>query len=545
MRSFPVFLLAAILALGCGEPPAGPAASNAVPDPAWVTVYDPELAWNGYTLTLHRARVPVLLDMNGRTVHSWPEARVKSRVRLLPDGSLLGIGLGREVVEYDWEGRKTWEFRTPGAIPHHDILRLANGNTLVLVLREGEGADTLLEVDRAGKVVWTWRAIDHLGGLIPAEPEHPHDLTHINSLQELPENLWHAAGDRRFRPGNLLLSARSLNTIFIIDRQSGEVVWSFSLGLDRQHEARMNGPRMPSPGRIQLFNNRPASYWSDHRSELLEIDPRGGSVVWRHRAPGFFSPTGGTQQALPNGNLLVTSTRGKRVFEVTRRGRIVWEWAPPRYEPGRAARVARDACPQLARLDFPAPSAVVPPPGYRHVDGDAYRFARRGSRTGIVVEGTKRFVLKEENECRDLTLPAEAKVRVGYGVNRKRLRDAGRAERPPEFVLRLRPEGSPEVELLRDAVGLDGPAWRQRTIPLDAYSLRSVRLCVQVENGTPQAAGKTGRFAFWEQPFIATPGGLARLDEAGETDGDASPDDLTPEELEVRRKHLKTLGYVG
>jgi hypothetical protein len=30
---------------------------------------------------------------------------------------------------------------------------------------------------------------------------------------------------------------------------------------------------------------------------------------------------------------------------------------------------------------------------------------------------------------------------------------------------------------------------------------------------------------------------------AGEDDGDAG--DLTPEELEVRRKHLKALGYIG
>src|SRR5262245_7062369 len=54
--------------------PAAPASSRAAVhplSPKWVTVYDPARARNGYTLTLHDARVPVLLDMNGRVVHAW------------------------------------------------------------------------------------------------------------------------------------------------------------------------------------------------------------------------------------------------------------------------------------------------------------------------------------------------------------------------------------------------------------------------------------------------------------------------------------------
>ena len=543
-------MLASILALGCGKKPAAPAqgasSSKVRPiDAGWVTIYSPKLAWNGYTLTLHEMRIPVLLDMNGRPVHSWPRARLKTRVRLLADGSVLGIGMGRQVIEYDWDGRQTWEFRTTGAIPHHDVLRLANGNTLVLVLKDGEKADTLLEVDRAGKVVWTWRALEHLGALIPPRPTHPNDITHINSLQELPENPWHAAGDRRFRPGNLLMSARNLDTIFVVDRQSGEVVWWHKEGLDRQHEALMNGTGLPAPGMIQVFNNRLRSFASDRQSELLELDPRDGSVVWKHRSPGFFSPTGGLQQALPNGNVLVTSTRGGRVFEVTRSGEIVWEWVPP-YEPVRAVRVARDACPQLARLAVLVPAAVVPPRGYRYIDRESYRFARRGSRMKAVVEGAPRMVLKQETDCRDLVLPAEAMLRIGYGIDRERLRAAGRADRPPVFAVRLQPLGDgASVELLRDTVGLTGPAWRERTIPLAPYGLQSVRLCVEIDGGAPGPASKRDRFAYWEQPQIAIRG-LARAGEGDDEDGDgATPQDLSPEELKVRRRHLKALGYVG
>jgi hypothetical protein len=549
-------------ALGCGQrgpeassvEPARPAASASVSlgkagpiSPRWVTVYDPARAWNGYTLTLHESRVPVLLDMNGRPVHAWPEARLKSRVRLLPDGSILGIGLGRLVAEYDWEGRPVWEFRTPGAIPHHDVLRLANGNTLVLVLKEGDVADTLYEVDRAGKVVWTWKVIEHLGDRVPQRPSDPDDLTHINSLQELPENPWFAAGDARFRPGNLLLSARNLNAAFIVDRPSGEIVWWFSEGLDMQHEALMNGPGLPEPGRIQVFNNRLHSFSDDRQTEVLEIDPRDGKVAWRYRLAGFFSPTSGTQQALANGNVLITSTRGGRAFEVTRSGEIVWQWVPP-YQPQRAVRVAADACPQLARLATQPPNAVAPAAGYRHVDRDVYRFSRQGARTKAVVDVKERTVLKKESDCRELLLPSAARLQVGYGIDREGLRAAGRAERPPEFAVRLRPEGAgKDIELLRDTVGLEGSSWRQRTLPLDAYGLQTVQLCVEIDGGAP-GSGRRGRFAYWEQPLIVTPRDLSHAAEAdGDDDGAVSPPpaDLTPEELEVRRQHLKSLGYVG
>jgi hypothetical protein len=215
----------------------------------------------------------------------------------------------------------------------------------------------------------------------------------------------------------------------------------------------------------------------------------------------------------------------------------------------RAVRVAADACPQLARLAPPPRKAVAAPAGYRHVDRDVYRFSRQGARTKAAVDGRERTVLKKESDCRDLLLPASARLQVGYGVDRERLRAAGRADRPPAFVVRLRPEGGgKDVELLRDTVGLDGSSWRQRNLPLDAYGLRTVQLCVEIDGGA-SSPGRRERFAFWEQPLILTPRDLARAAEADDgADDDGAgqaPADLTPEELEVRRKHLKSLGYVG
>ncbi len=525
---------------GPADPPAASVASKAPPkpraiEPAWVTRYDPARAENGYTLTLHDLRVPILLDMNGRPVHAWREARIKSRVRLLADGSILGIGLGHQVVEYDWHGRKTWEWNVPHGFPHHDVIRLKNGNTLVLAMEDRAKGDTLFEVDRKGHVVWTWRAEEHIDSILPAKAAHPNDLTHINSAQELPENPWFAAGDARFRPGNLLLSARNLNTIFIVDRQSDAIVWSYREGLDRQHEALMNCPGFPEPGKIQIFNNRQRSFSSDRQSEIVEIDPRDGKVSWRYRTPGFFTPTGGVQQLLPNGNALITSTRGGRVFEITRGGQGVWEWAPP-YEPVRAVRVARDACPQLARLAWGASKAVVPPAGYGFVDRDAYRLARKGARTDVLIDGKPRTVLAAESVCSDLVLPFGARAEIAFGVDPTQWNGT---ENLPVFTMHLTPQGTAKkIVLLRESVGADGDAWRQRTIPLGAYALRPVRLCVEIDG----AAADGIRWAWWEQPSIHAAGDKGRTDE-GEDEGVGG--DLTPEERKVQEEHLKSLGYVN
>ena len=43
--------------------------------PSWVRLYFPGQSHAGYNLVLFRRRVPLIIDMNGRVVHSWPEVR--------------------------------------------------------------------------------------------------------------------------------------------------------------------------------------------------------------------------------------------------------------------------------------------------------------------------------------------------------------------------------------------------------------------------------------------------------------------------------------
>ncbi len=552
--SYLPLLAAACLALagsGCSGPPPDPggdgpagggAAAHGLPDfdsRSWVRIYDPERAWNGYTLLFYGARIPMLVDMNGRVVHAWPEVRVKSRVRLLEDGSILAIALGRAIAEYDWEGNLVREVPLPELLPHHDVIRLANGNTMVIVGRKGEKTDDLLEIDGAGETVWHWRAAEHLAHLLPEEPTERRDLTHINSVQELPPNRHHRAGDRRFAPGNLLVSARNMNLAFVVDRQTGEVVWTWGEGLDMQHEALMLGPGLPGHGRIQVFSN---GYWNLHdyrASRILEVEPARDEVVWQYRSDGFFSPTGGVQQPLANGNVLIGSTRGGRVFEVTREGEIVWQWAAP-FDPVRPGRYAYDHCPQLASLPRPAEVPVRPPPGYRHVDPPIYRFASGRELRKVDVDRKRRFFLADNGHCQRLRLPAAPTVQVTYGLDGRWLGRRERRGQAVRFALLVAAEGGERVELFSDRVPLKKKIdERTRTLGLEPWATRPVEMCVVTE-GVGRGGGEAAeRVAFWESPLIR-PGDL--FEEPAEVE--LAAEDLTPEEAEARREHLRTLGYV-
>jgi hypothetical protein len=349
------------------RPRSAEAALSRFDSASWVTIYDPERAWNGYTLTFYKRRVPMLIDMNSRIVRSWPAARAKSRLRLLPDCSLLTIALGRAVFEYNWDGNLIWQFRHNGRFPHHDVIRLANGNTLLLLQANDRRTDDLVEVNRSGEIVWEWLSHEHLGRLIAENVPPKGNITHINSMQEIPDNPWYRQGDQSFRPGNLLISARNLSTVFVIDKETKSVVWTFDTGMDYQHEALMNGPELPDPGNIFIFNNGYKNLYAYRQSSILEIDPEASSIVWQYWSNGFYSSTGGSQQPLPNGNVLIGSSRAGRAFEVTRGGDIVWEWTPP-FQLNRPQRYPYDYCPQLASLERPREMAVRPEPHYRHID---------------------------------------------------------------------------------------------------------------------------------------------------------------------------------
>lgn len=312
-----------------------------------VTTCDRSRCWDGYTLCQSRFEQSArLIDLEGKEVHRWSHHYGEGTddlwtgwhyAEMLPDGRLIAIMKDVEdsfpgvMIELDWDGRLLAEWQVAA---HHDFERLQNGNTLVVcreyvengLIREGRiKSDCILEVTREGNLVWEWHAAEHAGEMAELVdidfPRGDYDWAHTNTVESLPPN---ATGERdeRFRPGNVLFSCRNIDTVGIIDKATGEVVWAWGPGvLQKQHM-----PTMLANGHLLIFDNG----CERGSSAVVEMDPISGRIVWRYEGDppqSFYSHTRGANQRLPNGNTLITdSDTGGRVFEVTPDKEIVWEY---------------------------------------------------------------------------------------------------------------------------------------------------------------------------------------------------------------------------
>jgi outer membrane protein assembly factor BamB len=498
---------------------------------AWVRMYLPNNASPGFNLGFYRRRIPIIFDMDGRIVHAWPKVRAIGRVRLNREGRLAVIGIDNLVKEYDWDGNLTWYFQLPDEhhFPHHDLITLKNGNYLILGYDGHTHTDYLWEVNADRQVVWEWWMYDHRQSFSGWDEEST-DPSHCNSIRELPLNRWFDAGDERFRPGNILVSARNLNTIFIIDKVTGDVVWQYSKDFDHQHEAVMVERGRFADGLVVVFNNGLENLHAYRRSLVQAIDPVSEQVTWEYGSELFFAYVGGTAQPLPGKNILITSGNGGRTFEITPDGRIVWEWVPS-FNPMRVERVPYDHCPQLAALT-PAEGDNVRRRARRpYVDTGLYRFDFRFDTEERVVNGKKRRLLRSNEGCRTLLIPPRATVKAGFGIDGESLGD-----RYLKATFRMTIKGEDGVQTLIDeTLASDAERlWFQRRAPLGAYAYEHVKLCIVtvVEGETDDL----GELAVWANPAIDS-----------KSQRPAKPRTehrITEQERKLREQQLKALGYV-
>ncbi|MFQ6132116.1 MAG: aryl-sulfate sulfotransferase [Armatimonadota bacterium] len=311
-----------------------------------VTIHQPGKCSTGYTLYSSRqTEIAHLIDTTGREVHAWSylQGETWHYAEMLPNGHLLAIIKEVEdecpgmIVELDWGSQLVWKADVPA---HHDLDRLASGNTLAVCreyvtderLRAGTlKSDYLVEMTPDGQAVWEWHAHEHVGEiaeLVPVElPLEHRDWAHTNTVESLPPNAA-AKQDARFKPGNVLFSARNIDTIGVVEKDSGQVVWAWGPGvLDRQHM-----PTMLPDGHILVYDNGTGRGYT----RILEMDPLTGEVLWEYSADppaSFFSPTRGSNQRLPNGNTFIAESDNGRLFEVTSDGEVVWEFLTPDLTP--------------------------------------------------------------------------------------------------------------------------------------------------------------------------------------------------------------------
>lgn len=342
-----------------------------------VSVADPEAVQPGATLVSSYWESSTwqpglkLIDTRGRVLHEWlfdvKEIFSDSIDRpgdlqgshLFPDGDVLVNFAYVGTVRFDACGDVVWRLQEGS---HHSIARAEDGTFWIPAygqeapaasashpeglpgLPESVGLDLILRVTPDGDVVSTIDVLDLLyrNGLerhiAKSHRLKQPDVTHLNDVEPLYAAL--APDFPLFEAGDLLVSLRNLDLVFVVDPESDIVKWNASEPFIEQHD-----PDFLEDGWIGVFdNNRDGTDRGSMLggSRILALRPDDDSVTQlfpTSESDPFYTEYAGKWQTLANGNLLLTESAAGRVVEADANGRTVWEWIHQPYDESRVPEV--------------------------------------------------------------------------------------------------------------------------------------------------------------------------------------------------------------
>jgi Arylsulfotransferase (ASST) len=296
----------------------------------------------------------VLLSPDLEIVHYWPliedgpiDVEFQAPLRKLPHGVAV---LRDGSVIYNFDGgaslhRKDKCGRTIWAIPgdyHHNVT-LDDSEETVWGFRydtEGDPSEfskvvqvatddgTILREFSIADIIAANPAID----ILELRRFHPEDIggnskgkigrwlpdpVHLNDADPLPRAL--ADKFPMFAAGDLLVSAREINLLFVLDPATLAIKWWRIGATIRQHDGDWN-----ADGRLSVFNNRTTRGYS----EITTIDPAtfATSVAADGRSIDFYARRRGDHQPLSNGGWLIVSAQQGHIIEISPRGDLALEF---------------------------------------------------------------------------------------------------------------------------------------------------------------------------------------------------------------------------
>jgi hypothetical protein len=258
---------------------------------------------------------------------------------MLGDGSVIFSFIpGVTLQRFDACGKRVWA--TAGVFHHADTV--ANDKNFLWSLRDEPVKEKVVEETIVRVAVATGEVVKRISidNIVAANPtidilqirqndenwgngnprnkpeEWAFDPLHLNNVEELPAA--YASRFPGFTAGDLLVSARNLNLIFVLDPETLRVKWWHSGSFRRQHD-----PDWEPNGTISLLDNR----MSRDYSRIVRITPFSNQVevAFDGRTNDFYTRIRGTHQFTATGNLLVASTQQGRAFEIDRDGQLVFE----------------------------------------------------------------------------------------------------------------------------------------------------------------------------------------------------------------------------
>jgi hypothetical protein len=351
--------------------------SSPSPPPPPPTIVDqPDKTFEGFTLyATDSGSRAFLINMRGDVVHQWssrfstdwsaPERKRPAlpgpRIsffgcRVDPDGNLLAVyhalgdtPYGYGLTKLDKDSNVVWEY---SAHVHHDLdvgddaVIYALTQEIVQTVPQGlEYIETpclvdyvvklspggkelkktpLLEAFRDSPYAVLLTALERAPHSGPSRGgpamNHPQDtqgdILHTNSVRVLNRNL--APHFPMFKEGQVLLSVRQLDTLAVLDMESGSIVWGARGPWMGQHDA-----HFLENGHILLLDN----LGSAEASRVLEYDPLTHAFPWWYSGDAvirFIDRERCMCQRLPNGNTLMVNSKDGKVLEVSTEKELVW-----------------------------------------------------------------------------------------------------------------------------------------------------------------------------------------------------------------------------
>jgi hypothetical protein len=245
----------------------------------------------------------------------------------------------RVIAEINRNGEIIWATKPRWFTHDFHILRDRHVLSVVRENRHIGGrrfSDTsIVELNARGELIWSWSLWDHLDELKdgPATrrritEDHINNPFHINSVQFQDSEFTR----KMFAEPVVVVSARNVNSVFIVGRQSNKILYEIYGECLGQHHARILPDKYPGRGNVIIFDNGVSFYGpkeSTNRSRIIEYSIRNNRVEWHYEADDFFSPIVGAQQRFVGGNTLITEGYYGRIFEIGYDGEIVWDYVYP------------------------------------------------------------------------------------------------------------------------------------------------------------------------------------------------------------------------
>ncbi|MFC1771748.1 arylsulfotransferase family protein [Pseudomonadota bacterium] len=285
----------------------------------------------------------ILLGPAGELLQTWDlstdhlpmskgndELRNLYGVHISSDGSVIFTQQedGGGIVKVDGCGKILWSLE---GYYHHAISPTEDGNFWTFVGKEKDLDHKLAKISmETGEIetVIDMREVRkrnpfvHIFNLqIPSLQGYLEnaDVSHGNDIAPLFSD--RSAQFKGFEPGDLLISYRTQNLVFVLDPDTLKIKWWRIGPWDRQHD-----PDWEADGTITVFSNNQVT--DRPVSDIVSIDPDSfeSRVIVDGENYNFYSAINGSHQSTEFGTILVSSTTQGWAFEVDRDNQVVFSF---------------------------------------------------------------------------------------------------------------------------------------------------------------------------------------------------------------------------